>query len=375
MDTAPLTSTTARRMRVRSHLLTGSALTPGQVVERAVALQGQNLGAVLEAIALRARPGTTVADVREAFDRGELVRSWPMRGTLFATTPRDLATLLHVTGPRILRATSTRRAGLGIDDTTIARAWDVLGEALSRGPLPRARVMELWESCAIPTGGGVGYHLLMHLAVAGHVHWGAFDPAGTGQLLTLSPAVAPTDPEASLVEVVGRYVRARGPVTEADLAWWSKLPRRLLRHALAGVEGLVEVEVNGTRALLVVEDADPCADSAVGHAPTLPDPPASGVVLLPAFDEWVLGYADRSLVASPAMTRGLAPGGNGVFRPVVVVDGRIVGTWTRRPGRRDAAGGVDVDLVEEVPPRVRTEIERIARHAVTRRGPFSSPST
>ncbi len=343
----------------------GSDLTPTEVVDRAVALQGQNLGAVLRAIAIRSGPGTTVADVRAAFDRGELVRSWPMRGTLFATTPTHLATLLHFTGPRIHRATTRRRTALGLEDATVERAWEVLGEALSERPLARAEALELWESAGIATGGGPGYHLLMHLAVAGRIHWGPFDPSGTAQLLTLSPghpAAAPSpqgqDPEDALVQVVRGYVLARGPVTEADLAWWTKLPRTTLRQALARVEGLEEVLVEGVPALVVAPEQqgdgpDPAAPGPTGLRP-------DGVRLLPAFDEWILGYADRSLVASPDMLRALMPGSNGVFRPTVLVDGRVVGTWGMRPGRAGRPATAEVELVEEVPARTRSAVHRAA---------------
>lgn len=383
--TVRLTATRARRLRARNQLIAGSSLTPTEVVDRAVALQGQNLGAVLRAIALRSAPGTTVADVRAAFDRGELVRSWPMRGTLFATTPQHLATLLQITGPRIHRATTRRRAELCLGDATIEKAWEVLGTALSERPLGRAEALDLWEAAGIATRGGPGYHLLMHLAVAGHIHWGPFAPDGTAQLLALSPAPKESDPEDALVEVVRGYVLARGPVTEADLAWWTKLPRGMLHRALSEVEDLVEVQMEGVPALVVSGEANageagsgtagaggtgddaaaPDASATTGAAPvdpaaSLTDAPASGVRLLPAFDEWVLGHADRSLIASPTMLRALVPGNNGVFRPTVLVDGRVVGTWTLRPGRGGDVGTAEVDLVEEVPARTRLAVDRAA---------------
>jgi hypothetical protein len=59
---------------------------------------------------------------------------------------------------------------------------------------------------------------------------------------------------------------------------------------------------------------------------------AEGVFLLPGFDEFVLGYADRGAVLDPAFADRIVPGGNGMFRATVVSDGRIVGTW-RRTGR------------------------------------------
>ena len=59
-----------------------------EVVDRAVALQGQDLPAVLRAIAIRSAPGTTIDDVRAAFDRGEIVRSWPCAAHCSLRRPR-----------------------------------------------------------------------------------------------------------------------------------------------------------------------------------------------------------------------------------------------------------------------------------------------
>jgi len=333
----------ARRLRWQAHLLGGSDLDPSAVVARAVAMQGQDLGAVLRAVAVRSRPGTTVADVRAAFDEGVLVRSWPMRGTLFATTPNHLATLLHFTAERIHRAAARRRAQLDLDDAVVGRAREVLGEALAERPLSRAEALERLEKAGVSTADGRGYHVLMHLAVDGLLHWGPFDATGRQQLLAPSSAAPPEDPEAALGAVVRGYVAARGPVTEADLAWWTKLPRTVLRRAAAAAGDLGEVSVDGVPAWVVG------------------DPPAagpSGVTLVPAFDEWILGYADRSLVATPAVLEAIVPGGNGVFRPAVLVDGVVVGTWRVTRPTRQAPAPVAVELVEQVAARTRRAIDQ-----------------
>ncbi|MET4060559.1 hypothetical protein ABIB35_002107 [Arthrobacter sp. UYP6] len=356
-----LSAEEARRMRWRSQLLGGSDLTPAEVLTRAVALQGQDLPAVLRAIAIRSRPGTTVADVRTAFDDGALVRGWPMRGTLFATTPENLAALLTFTAERIHRSTIRRREELGLDDRTVARARDILLAALEERPLRRSQALALWETAGIPTAGGPGYHLLMHLSVAGDAHWGAFAPNGTEQLLTLSPLLPPADPDAALAGIVRGFVLARGPVTEGDLAWWTKLPRAGLRRAAAAVEDLVEVEMEGRTAWIIGEaqDSGSVGDPQEGAESTEEKSggTATGVVLLPGFDEWILGYADRSLVASGAMLDALVPGRNGVFRPVVLVDGVVVGTWRlpRTPrGRTEPV----IELVENVPAATQRAIEQ-----------------
>jgi len=327
----------ARRLRARAHALAGSALSPSEVVARAIAFQGQDLAAVLSAIALRSAPGTVPDDVRSAFDRGELVRGWPMRGTLFATTPDDLAGLLSLTGERVRAAAARRRAALGLDAATIDRAREVALEALATGPVSRDDLAGAWNAAGIATDGGRGYHLIFHLAVEGLVHWGPF--RGNEQLLARTPSVPVEPSDAVLSRVARGYLVARGPATLDDLAWWTKLPKTLLRPAVEALDGLERVAVEG-RAMLRIDDG------LGGDAPH--------VVLVPGFDEWVLGYQDRSLVATGPMLDALVPGGNGVFRPAILLDGRVVGTWLAPGGRRKSAVA---ELVEDVSARDRKAID------------------
>ena len=326
-----LTGVEARRLRFASQLLGGSDLSPAEVVARGVAFQGQDLPAVLRAIAIRSRPGTTVDDVRAAFDRGEIVRSWPMRGTLFATTPAHLATILHHTGDRMLRATTRRREQLGLDDALVGRARRLLVDALQDRPLTRAETLALWQAHGIPTDAGRGYHLIFHLAEEGLMHWGPF--AGTKKTDQQLVLTAPVEVQTDLAPVIRGYVLARGPVSADDAAWWLKLPKAVVREAAARVEDLQVITVDGTPAWVIGE-------------PVVPEP--SGVTLMPAFDEWILGYADRSLVIAPEVFEAVVPGGNGVFRPAVLVDGVAVGTWragelTALVGRTNAATRKAID--------------------------------
>lgn len=337
-----LSATHARRLRRGAQLLAGSQLTPAEVVDRAVALQGQDLRAVLRAIAIRSRQGTTVDEVKSAFTEGRLVRSWPLRGTLFATTPEHLAVLLSFTASRNHQAMVKRRNDLGLHLAVIDSARGVLLEALAERPRTRAEVLELWSAHSIDTSDGRGYHLIVHLAIAGLVHWGPF--VGEEQLLVATPQSHPVmgDPlTVDLSKIVRSVIVARGPMTEADLAWWTKLPKSALRLALAAVPDLTPVEVEGTTAFVIGEPGE--------------DPGPSGVDLVPGFDEWILGYADRALVADEVAFRAIVPGGNGIFRPAVLLDGIVVGTW-RVPIVRGAAGEPVVELLQDLSSRDRRAV-------------------
>jgi len=65
-----------------------AARSPLDAVENLAALQGQQASAIPWAIGVRCA-GVSRARVEESFARGELVRSWPMRGTVHVTSARD----------------------------------------------------------------------------------------------------------------------------------------------------------------------------------------------------------------------------------------------------------------------------------------------
>lgn len=335
-----LTPAQARRSRLASQRLLGSTLSPVEVVRRFVAMQGQDLPGVLRAIAIRSAPGTTLADVRAAFDAGLLVRSWAMRGTLFVAAPDDLAVVHAATAERMRRQEWRMCTQRGIDEATAERAAAVLVAALEAGPMRRGAMLEAWAAADVGTAGGNGYHLLALCAYDGLVRFGPFE--GDEQLLVGGAPPAVAGPEASLDAALERFAIARGPVRADDAAWWLGAAKRPVRAALERASRLERVRL-GQEELLVEAGAEPG-----GRA---------GVTLVPAFDEWLLGYEGRSRGVSEAVLRAAVPGGNGVFRPLVLVDGVAVGTW-RIPVTRGRPGEPLLELVEPVGDRARAAIDR-----------------
>lgn len=82
---------------------------------------------------------------------------------------------------------------------------------------------------------------------------------------------------------------------------------------------------------------------------------ALAVHLLPGFDELVPGYADRTATVPAGVADRIAPGGNGVFRPIVVRRGTVVGTWAR------TRAGVDVTPFAPLSARARAEVDAAVR--------------
>src|SRR4051812_3593105 len=116
-----------RRMRLAAQWIGGSGdARAADVVRWMLALQAQDLPGAKWSVGLRA-PGSTVADVDSAFNRGEVIRSWPMRGTLHLVPAQDIGWMLELTAPRTLRALTARHRELGIDDAAIGAAAGVAG--------------------------------------------------------------------------------------------------------------------------------------------------------------------------------------------------------------------------------------------------------
>lgn len=312
----PPSSARLRALRLAAQGIGARGTDPVAAVARMTAVQGQDLGQVTWAIGVRS-PGATREDVRAAFDRGALVRSWPMRGTLHALAPDDLRLLLSLTAERTVRSLARREAELGIDEALLGRARDALVAALTDGPaLPRDDVSTVWRAVGIDPSAGRGYHLLLRLAQEALIAWGPTARAGQGVVL-LDAWAPPREPvpdrDEALTRVLRGYLRGRGPATVADAAAWTKLPLGDLRRGVAALGD--EVEDLGEGLLALVDRPEP-GGLPTGH-------------LLPGFDEYLLGYADRSAQLDAVHADRVVPGGNGMFLPMAVVRGRVVGTWTR----------------------------------------------
>ncbi|WP_091302544.1 winged helix DNA-binding domain-containing protein [Micromonospora halophytica] len=302
----------------------GRPSTVAGVVQWFGAMQAQDVASGMWSLGVRL-PGATAADVHEALERREALRTWPMRGTVHLVPPRDARWMLAVTGVRALAGVQARRAALGLTEAEVDRAADVLGTALAGGGrLTRAECLATLAAAGIGTTGQRGYHLLWYASqrgvtcIAPHV--------GTEQTFALLDEWAPDPHRPERDEALGilalRYFRSHGPSTRQDFAGWTGLTAADARRGIAVAgDGLATVRVGETEAVL---------DPALLDAPRQP---LDDVLTPPGFDEYLLGYKDRALMLDPAHKQAVIPGGNGVFQSTVVRAGRVVGTWKRTLGK------------------------------------------
>ncbi|WP_293696819.1 winged helix DNA-binding domain-containing protein [uncultured Agrococcus sp.] len=318
---------------VAQHLHSPTGGTVAELVREFVAMQGQDLPGVVSSIALRT--GAGIEGVTEAFDRGAIVRAYPMRGTVFVMAAEDARWVSELCNASAVRAQESRRPALGLEDAHFSSARRVLERETADGGCTKQHLLAAWDDAGVDTGGGRGYHVLTYLIATGVAVYGPLAQRDNTVRLAEEWLPAATtlearfngDRVAATTELLHRYFSSRGPATIRDAAWWSKLPLSLLREAARGFGNEIEVlhtdEPSYRRAQL--------PESVEGAGRT-----ARAPMLLPGFDELVLGYQDRGYIAPEQHLERLVPGGNGVFRPTAVASGQVRGTWKRtgRPGKR-----------------------------------------
>lgn len=284
--------------------------TPAQIVRHLLAVQAQDFASV--PLALRARSkALSRADVYAALDSGELVISWLNRGTLHLVHRDDFAWLHALTAPTTMTANKRRLAEEGVTDPQ--RGVRAIAKALSDGPLLRKQIGE-----HVGFKGPALTHLLLAATLRGDIVRGPIRGNEQTFVLVRDHLGEPqqVDREMALAELAKRYATGHAHATDADLAYWSGLPLRDVKARMP--------------------------------ASRIRPPRSLQAKLLPPFDPYIMGWKDRSFAIPPGMTARAIPGG-GMFRAVVLVDGRVTGTWSRAAGRvaLDApADGLDAEIAD-----------------------------
>ncbi|GAB3621866.1 winged helix DNA-binding domain-containing protein [Glutamicibacter endophyticus] len=313
-----------RALRLRSHLLAPSTAhepTVGAVAAHMLATQAQDLAGGAYALSLRHGSTTQRQPVVRALERGELVRSWLMRGTLHLCQSQDLGWLVRLSAPRVAQSAATRRANQHITATVVDEAAAHVMDLFRReGRASRELIQRRWQEAGLDLHDGRGYALLQELSYRLLICQGPLIDRGSwsaGQYFVPVPEVAtagvePADP---LAELLLGYLRGHGPASLRDAAWYAGHPPGALRAAAKRLGDRIQSvgTHEGEPLYLRTEDTDAPADQLAGR------------YLLPPFDEYYISYADRSLVADGQAQASVGPGRNGMVKASWLRSGSVLG--------------------------------------------------
>ncbi len=293
---------------------------PEDVVRQLGAMQAQDYQQALWAVGVRLR-STTRLGIEQAIADARIVRTWPMRGTIHFVPSEDAQWMLRLCAARVIAKSKRRQDQLALNAGILERCQAVFFEALNGGRrLSRPGMLQALEAAGISTTGQRGYHILVYAAQLGQICLGPRqDNEQTFVLLDeWVPQSRTLSREESLIELTRRYFTGHGPATVHDFGWWSGLTITDIRAGLeAAKPTLISEKIEGKEYWMS------------GNAPDLQFADPAAAVLLPGYDEYLLGYSNRGAILDPQYAQKVCPGGNGVFASMVVVDGQVVGTWKR----------------------------------------------
>lgn len=315
-----------RALRLRAQgLAPGSQWQDAPAVARGMlAMQAQDGAGVRWALSLRAADQPVDASVLADIEAGRIVCNRPSRGTLQVTAPEDMAWLTETMSARSRAAAANRREQLQLTDAMLERATDLIRAHLAtESDASRAELIAACESGGLSLNNSQAGHVLRHLTETMTIVF--VTSSGRAERYAAAerwlPATEPVDREQALAEIARRFVAARGPVTRTDLAKWSCLAMADVDAGLAAAN-LDVIELAGQQFFV-----DPMASEPTS---TELDQATKTALLLPPFDEYVIGYQDRAAILDDQFFERIVPGRNGMFKPIVVIGGEILGTWSRK---------------------------------------------
>jgi hypothetical protein len=312
--------------------------TPAEAVAWLVAVQAQDYPGAKWSLGLRL-PGSTQADIEQALAEKSILRTWMVRGTLHFVTAADIRWMLALLAPRLIAGSMRRYKELELDEATLTRSNMILATALENGQQrTRTELFAILERNGLATRAQRGIFMLQRASLDGLICQSVMrgrDPL----FLALDDSIPPTKPMThaeALAELAQRYFTSRGPATLQDFGWWSGLLASDARAGLEAVQSQLVQEIwEGQTYWRSASTPEVCQDR-----PRLD--------LLPGFDEYLLGYKDRSASLTEPRYKKLTPL-NGMFPATIVIDGRVAGTWNRKVAKNSVT--LIPNPFTELPPR------------------------
>ena len=295
--------------------------TPAEILHHLGAIQSQDYPHSKWATGLRL-PGSAETSVEKAFAEKSIVRSWSLRGTLHTTAAEDLRWILSLVAPRIIASNASRYRQLELDDRMLSRCKDLLVHALEGGrQLTRNDLSDMFAAAGIEARNIRLTHILHRAAVEQLICYGV--KQGNQFTFSLLDEWLPPTPsfsrEEALAELARRFFQSRGPATLQDFIWWSGLTVTDARKGVSSLE-----QGFGKATFDDITYWFPENPITLKHTDT--------AFLLAGFDEYIVGYRDRSICIPSAFSTHVIQS-NGLFNATVVTNGQVTGTWKRTVGK------------------------------------------
>jgi hypothetical protein len=309
-----------RNIRLHSHLLTAHELKkPKDVVSWMGAMQAQTYPMAKWAIGVRL-PGSTDSMIEQAINKGEIIRTHILRPTWHFVSSDDIHWMLELTAPRIKAIVLNYNKSIGEDETLLNKMLSPVEKILTKeNHLTRQEIGERLKVEGMDIDNRRLSHIMSWAELEGVVCNGKVK--GSKQTYCLLQEKAPktfslTKDEA-LERLARRYFSSHGPATLKDFVWWSGLLMSDARKGIESIKHNFAGETIGAETYWFRNDIQ------------LPPDTAPSALLLPAFDEYLVGYKDRLDILKAEYTRTVITK-TGIFSPILTLNGEIIGMWKNK---------------------------------------------
>ncbi len=312
-------------------------------------MQAQDYNMVKWAMGLRLH-GSTRDTIENAIERGDIVRTHLLRPTWHFVAANDLRWLIKLTAPQIRTAMRSRHKQLGITAKVAAKSNKVIEQALSGEiHLTRTELVNELEAAGFENQDNRASHLLVQAELDGVIR--SSPTKGKNSTYALMDDRVTEFPKLnnneSLEKLARIYFRSHGPATLEDFVWWSGLNIADARNTMEMVEqDFLSAEVNSQK-YWFPELSFPAGDE------------NQSVFLVPSYDEFLISYKDRSASISENVEKK-AISNNGIFRPIIVVDGEVVGIWKRSKEKTKVT--IETEFFKKPSIGVRQQVESVGQN-------------
>lgn len=306
----------AKHRLINQQITTTKLQSAKEVVGWMGAMQAQDYPMAKWAVGVRLA-GATDSAIEQAIHHGDIIRTHVLRPTWHFVSAENVYWMLALTAPHIKASMKARYKELELSEAIFSQSTAILEKALRDGNyLTREDLVAQLETAQIATDDNRAYHLIFQAELESILGSGPIR-AGKQTYALLEERIPKPQPlarEEALARLARLYFTSHGPATLQDFVWWSGLP---VGDAKKGLEAIKSDFVTET-----------IATTTYWHSPSASQTHQETVHLLPAFDEFFISYRDRSAVL-PFENHIKTISNNGMFHPMIVVNGQIIGIWKR----------------------------------------------
>jgi len=321
------------RLRLRNQYISFPLSgTPVDVVRWLGAVQSQDFAGAKWAVGSRL-PEATDKEVEEAFDKGSILRTHLLRPTWHFVTREDIRWILELTAPRVSAANAYNYRKLGLDQKIFKRTHAAIAKALAGDNfLTRDELRQVLRKRGIPTDNPL---TMIHIMAQAETDGLVCSGPRRGKQFTYAlleeraPKAKSLKKDEALAELAKRYFLSRGPATLQDFSKWSGLTIADARDGLESVKEKLCCEVVDGKSYWL----SPAAPLDNSRSPI--------AHLLSVYDEYFSGYKDRSAYGGAEVREKLIALDNNLYY-IVVLNGKIAGTWKRTIGPRQVEVKINI---------------------------------